>query len=336
MNINWVGLHVFYHDLSRLDHLLVRGIRPIINELKINEDIQKYFFIRYWDGGPHVRVRLLTQDNNFKRVKAEAKKSISSYFEKNPSKVNLEPQRYYNDLNEQEKVLYENHTIKEFKYNPEYQRYGGEYAMRVAESFFKSSSDVSLSLIKRYTDDRNKLYSVAKDMMLLTACSFFPLNEHLIDFFKSYSKYFKVYERNEVNDSKVFRYWNSSYHKQSEQLKNQIKPLISYVSHGEVEQLSALYKYWFTESERTCVELDGLYERQLLIHPLNGKELDSTNNSEKIESYVSYVQSYIHMHNNRLGINPIEESYLAYLIYRTLLTVLEDSESIANLTRGER
>ncbi|MNW64782.1 hypothetical protein D3C74_430930 [compost metagenome] len=44
----------------------------------------------------------------------------------------------------------------------------------------------------------------------------------------------------------------------------------------------------------------------------------------QIELYSIITQSYIHMTNNRLGINPYEESLLAYYIARGLESFLEN------------
>lgn len=329
--IRWLGLHVFYHDLNRFDHLLVTGVYPILDELKIERDVRKYFFIRYWEGGPHIRIRILAQENNVTKTKAVVEQKLISYFKKYPSRVSFDdPQKYYNQLNEQGGELYNNHTIKEFKYNPEYQRYGGQCAMSIAQSYFHLSSDVALNVIKAYMDKRNKLYSIAMDMMLLTTCAFFSVNSHLIEFFKGYSNYFKVYNIREMNDKELFSKWNNSFNKQTHQLKRQMQLLISSIIQRETEQLPALYKHWFSESVKLCTELDRLYKDQLLYHPINGDKLNPINDAEKLEAYVYYVQSYIHMHNNRLGINPIEESYLAYLLYRTLLILIANKESMSN------
>ena len=57
MKQHWVSLHLFYHDNPM--PLLVECVQPMIKELYARHLLQRFFFIRYWQGGPHIRLRLL-------------------------------------------------------------------------------------------------------------------------------------------------------------------------------------------------------------------------------------------------------------------------------------
>lgn len=52
---DWRSLHVFH---PRLDDLLVRGVRPALAAWRREGAITGWFYLRFWNGGPHLRVRL--------------------------------------------------------------------------------------------------------------------------------------------------------------------------------------------------------------------------------------------------------------------------------------
>ena len=56
MNHSWLSLHFFHH--GDLDRLLVECVGPLVLALKREGAIAESFFLRYWNGGPHIRLRL--------------------------------------------------------------------------------------------------------------------------------------------------------------------------------------------------------------------------------------------------------------------------------------
>ena len=57
MNSDWISLHI--HRRGGMDHLLMGGVSPLIEHLRREGVLARWFFLRYWDGGPHLRLRLL-------------------------------------------------------------------------------------------------------------------------------------------------------------------------------------------------------------------------------------------------------------------------------------
>jgi thiopeptide-type bacteriocin biosynthesis protein len=56
MTARWLALHVFYG--ADQDTAIVEAIGPTLRRLRASGSISRYFFVRYWNGGPHLRVRL--------------------------------------------------------------------------------------------------------------------------------------------------------------------------------------------------------------------------------------------------------------------------------------
>src|SRR4051812_9895077 len=74
---DWVSAHVFYHE--NLDALLTDAAGPLVAELAGRGLAGAAFFLRYWDGGPHLRFRALPTDPAHR---AEVERVIAERFEK--------------------------------------------------------------------------------------------------------------------------------------------------------------------------------------------------------------------------------------------------------------
>ncbi|MGY0056727.1 lantibiotic dehydratase C-terminal domain-containing protein [Streptomyces sp. LZ34] len=55
---HWVAVHLFHQ--GDLDTLLLDAVAPALADLAQAGRIQGHFFLRYWEGGPHLRVRVLS------------------------------------------------------------------------------------------------------------------------------------------------------------------------------------------------------------------------------------------------------------------------------------
>ena len=53
---SWLGMHIFYGANPR--PMLLDCVRPLVDELTTLGLLDSYFFMNYWQEGPHVRLRL--------------------------------------------------------------------------------------------------------------------------------------------------------------------------------------------------------------------------------------------------------------------------------------
>src|SRR5205823_5207789 len=90
MSRRWVSLHVFY--ASNANPMLVDCIRPLLARLREEALISRYFFIKYWLEGPHVRLRLLPADGvDDHHVRDVAQAEIERYLRHRPSLYEIDP-----------------------------------------------------------------------------------------------------------------------------------------------------------------------------------------------------------------------------------------------------
>jgi thiopeptide-type bacteriocin biosynthesis protein len=107
----WLSVYVHGDDLTAL---LRSGIRPFVEETRAL--CERFFFIRYWEGGPHIRLRMRPADG----VELEVLRSrVDGAFG----------------------------TVVHAPYEPELERYGGTQRMEIAERQFEASSRAVLTVL---------------------------------------------------------------------------------------------------------------------------------------------------------------------------------------------
>ena len=52
----YLSFYIFYSEPWK--NLLVESVHPLLKKLFDENLINQYFFIRYWEKGPHIRLRL--------------------------------------------------------------------------------------------------------------------------------------------------------------------------------------------------------------------------------------------------------------------------------------
>lgn len=149
MNTNWKSYHMFLWDYSVFDSVIMY-IYSHLND----EEKEKLFFIRYWEGGPHLRVRI--QENASQRIEVILKMAIQNTIKQYPyiRNIELNKEEYYLEtFTDGEKIdvkqmpWYENMSIVEIPYKPELDRYGGRDLIGYSEKLFCISSKLTNKLL---------------------------------------------------------------------------------------------------------------------------------------------------------------------------------------------
>ncbi|MDT0716827.1 thiopeptide-type bacteriocin biosynthesis protein [Staphylococcus chromogenes] len=271
--MNWKSYHIFIHDYTYHDIF----VKDYLSNLLHSENIDNYFFIRYWQGGPHIRLRMKISDAD--KMKDLLVEEVKNFKEIYTTSITLNPDDFYQKQNfygenieSEDLYWYKDLTVIEIPYIPEYNRYGGKEYISYSEKIFKESSKVVLCVLEKQPKLNKKiLYSVLINKLLLNLLP----NEKQEIIMKEYSVFWNNY-----NDISI----------KSEKLKEFINALISFY------KISCI----FNEKE---IEIINKYLNEFIL--LKKK-------NEKVLEYVLF--SHIHMFNNRLGIPPYLESTIADII----------------------
>ncbi len=150
---DWVSVHVFWE--GGLDTLLTGAVSPLVAELAGEGLAREYFFLRYWDGGTHVRLRVLPAPGARLGAEGLIAGRLGDFLARNPSPDGDRSQRYLRTaplLAAREQVpcassLYPNNSAVFLPYRREHGRYGHGRAIQAAERHFADSSRISLRVL---------------------------------------------------------------------------------------------------------------------------------------------------------------------------------------------
>jgi thiopeptide-type bacteriocin biosynthesis protein len=300
MNRTWISLYIYYHEDPT--PLLVGCLKPLVTTLKERQQISASFFVRYWEGGPHVRFRVLpSQPERLPELREHLQERIRAYLHLNPSRAHIDPERYatatayfsrFERGQVQQFALQPNNTVLEVAYVPEYDAYGGELSMPAVEQQFSDSSDVALALLEQDVTSEQRV-GRALLMMLGGLRRFTPDPQEL-------RSWFAVYNRNWMPalqpDPEAFaRVFQTRFERQRERLVRLVDDVLSVSSSSD-----RLFKTWQGS-------LDRLHDHLALHMPITSRD-----------DRVLVGLNCLHMHNNRMGISLPEEAYLTYLVHHAL------------------
>lgn len=129
----WLYLKI-YTGIKTADIILEETMQPLVEYLQENNFILKWFFIRYNDPKPHLRVRFrLNNTNDYDKVLNKINESLKEYIESG----------------EISSIIFDT-------YNREIERYG-ENTIEEAEALFCINSEFTLQCL--HYDDKEKIFA---------------------------------------------------------------------------------------------------------------------------------------------------------------------------------
>lgn len=285
----WLSVHVFYYDAQ--DDLLLDCIRPLAATLRGDGVIDGFFFLRYFEEGPHVRVRTRVPDD-IAAVTAAARidSALQRFLAQRPSRGRLE--------SNVEGPRNADNTFAYRLYEPETDRYGGPAGLAVAEEHFELSSDVAFDLIARTRGDRERRLTFALRALLTGSAAFGLDGDELAQFMTVYAR--AALRRTAMSDSGI-----AGALEQFERGYERLAPAMRALT-GELHEGSAASDpigRWRAGMTGTARQLRQAEAAGLLT------------GGGGIERFLS---SYLHLFNNRLGLPYSTEAYLAFLAARSL------------------
>ncbi|WP_427338053.1 thiopeptide-type bacteriocin biosynthesis protein [Caloranaerobacter sp. DY30410] len=289
--MGWDSYHIFIHETNLHDVFLVKFFSKFIRKLEDNNLLDKYFYIRYWQGGPHIRFRVKKRGENGKYIRQELNKIFDEFNLEYNNSLILKPEDYYRNhkfdgqpVKKEDLYWCDNRTIVEIPYIPEIDRYGGENVIELSEDLFHISSRLSLLILEKIEDNPNKKIIAALDLFSVAI----QILEDKAKFNEIYSSFWAKHRNEKINYSKLTQklidIYSSRYHYIKDNLKN------------------IQYNDWYMNLKTI---LDNIVKNQTKYKTQN-------------QARISILASHIHMMNNRLGVYPQYESMIADVINQVI------------------
>jgi thiopeptide-type bacteriocin biosynthesis protein len=319
----WISFHIYYN--SDPFWLLTEGIRPCVTRARDQGLLGSYFFLRYWENGPHVRLRVkpasadkdaLLRD----RVQAE----MESYISRRPSLIRP-PARYMSEYWQaqfiaeygQEALVakygpegripyFENNSVATIRYEPETARYGGELGIAVAERYFEASSDIAMDVLAGPNgNDFNIALAFAVRAFFYFCLIFFDAEERLA-FCDAYQGRWR--DRDNPNAAAFQRTLSFKFERQRERLRRIYRSCEAVLARSDAASEDC--------DQRWVRLLIDLREDLAAV----GSALSTSDApAGPLGKFGILLPLYIHMNSNRLGLAIPDEVYVAYLVKRTLI-----------------
>jgi hypothetical protein len=328
---HWISAHLFYHD--DLTNVLLGWVQPLVEELCSRQLLASSFFIRYWQGGPHVRLRLLPMAGvSDEKIKACIEEQTHIFLRQTPSVLKVNVQQYkevathlsYLEYGETgDTALYPNNSLRYIPYVPEYEEYGGEEAMPMVEQQFAVSSELVLAALHHQDSVlRQKTTQGLASLFLAMSIEVSDLEQLAC----MAEEYYQAWER---IPAPVQDRFTVLFVQQYQQQRPKIHALLRYLwQHRQctisVEQSSVQIVRWLTSLQELKRGLEQIEVQQRLCVQYPYRTIPLKTN---------ICLRCAHMHNNRLGFVLAEEAYVLYMLKCALRESVDNQEIL--MERGE-
>jgi thiopeptide-type bacteriocin biosynthesis protein len=288
----WISAYLFFDGniySDYCDKFILEVLVPFLETEEYKYLYKKYFFIRYSEAGYHIRVRFF---GSTKILEEELRPLFESIIKQNLKEFITRIKKNNPEQTVDENLFY----MKWVPYEPELDRYGGEEAIKVAEGFFFFSSITAIEIIKRSQDnDRSSKLGKALALMVIMIRKFYIEKENASRFISNYSSnYLKAIAKEEKYHQAWIETFDAGFNRQSEKLIELVNDIWEVLD--EEGELPEVFDNYSKKIDLISRELKILIENNKIIR--SGMVLNVWGSV-----WFSIVPSYIHMMNNRLGVN---------------------------------
>jgi thiopeptide-type bacteriocin biosynthesis protein len=307
----WVYAKVFWR--GDLDELLIDSIRPWVIGVRDRRLIDRFFFVRYWEGGQHLRLRCRLELPSLRSaLEDDLQSKIAIYA---PSKTDAGQW-----------------SVEFDSYEPESLRYGGAEAMDGAEAYFDASSRAALALLPSFTKGSSYRISAAIELLLLQLMGAGLSAQQCASFCRCtlliLSQYFS-----KDGAKRAVALFDEQFEANQSGLAKFVQRVVS--AQSRESSIAAWMKfcgeYWASLARRAetgileCPSLHALEEGAGIPTASEWGEALGFSWEEMVASLsdlqrplLPILLSHVHMTNNRVGVLKQNEPLVGYLAARTL------------------
>lgn len=291
----WWSVYIFYN--GDLEDVLISVVSPIIKVVHPLY-IEKFFFIRYYENGAHIRLRLKCTQNTFEKHVKPLLESIANDF------------AYQVSLNN--KMAY----LQYVPYLTENERYGGINGVILAEEIFQISSKITLQIIGIKNWNCQKALGVAIQLQLISIFFFFEDIKKIESFLlfgqigRMQLALGKFADNDFVND--FIKRQDEVYTRQKDNINLTLND-IWIILNNDVLFDDRIMEMWRYEIRNFALKLRINLADMFSFNTISTNSPVAINEDNEVKKWM-LIDSYMHMTNNRLGIFYKEESYIYFIL----------------------
>lgn len=295
----WLSVHIYRRPVDEV--FLAQVVAPRWERLFGEGWADELFFVRYFDGAPHLRLRL--------RPRVDGR-----------------------ELRGRVESLFEDEDVRWREYEPEVRRYGGPVGLKISEDLFGASSRAVLSLLGGAEEDGGWSYDASLSYGLLmhlallhgVGWSFPELRRFCAALAETWAGFLVRGGGSRSRGRRLddlYRHYDALYQHQ----KEAILPIVEAVWEAfdaEEELEEPWLEGWHGEASVAAAALSRAAADGELWRPedVSGDGTIPEADRRRMIQW-SIVGSWVHMTNNRLGVSNSDEGWLAYLTGRCLAAI---------------
>lgn len=308
---SWRAWHVFIADRANTDRFLLEVVAPEIARLATVQQLDRWFFIRYWENGPHIRLRVDgADDQTFLALGSHLRQHAPEYAASDVSAdTRFDPAAKFDGWHADPSAVpwFGQGEVHEIAYEPELRRYGGPNGLQVAEALFGLSSETAIRVVGATAGDFARTETIALHLTVATLMAVTPDYAARIDFLDRMAASWRGFAPDAMVAEQSAR----------EQFLATRGAMQSFASRLTAPALSNEHWSPFVLAYAAAVraglaELRKLASAGQLISPVMG--IPTRNDGETEAAIKSIALSLIHMMNNRLGMTPLHEYRFAQML----------------------
>ncbi|PYC80216.1 hypothetical protein C7C46_13075 [Streptomyces tateyamensis] len=326
----WLSAHVFHHGTT--DQLITEAVLPLVEELRADGLVRRAFFLRHWERGPHLRVRLQVEPQHAAALRALVEQRLTGYLAAHPGPTDADPEqlgvtlRHLGRLEhggDADPELYRPeppNTVRWIDYRPELAKYGGASGVAVAEDVFDAGSTLAGQVLRQGVNDNARL-GVALQLLLLTSRSLDLDEAATAVFLRSYRERWQGYL---PDAAKMFAAWERQYQHQRAQYAALVEDLRAGRPIGR-----GVGAYW----ERTMAAAVARLRPLVAAGQVWPGEVDRT--APPFVAVAALLCQFLHTTNNRMNVRPQGECFVAFLAHRAVTDSVSRPREPADAARKD-
>lgn len=289
----WAGVHCYLHlDVVQTDRFITECVAPAAQRLIGTGKAASWFFLRYWHGGPHVRIRFRdAQAPDLHQFEEHVRAWLSRQADAAQQLDETGFRAHFGSLDPEQ--WRQHGDVVRAGYLPETERYGGPKGLAACESVFQVSSDIAVSVLR--SDDRSKVLMIGLDLLMAALSA---TGDQALDVVRSARRYFASWDFVEETrtDGQAARDRAEAMRRANPGQWTRRSAQIEQVVHSQPQTTHGVW-------HRAISELMGTLRRLAA-------------DGELIGDPMGIFWSVVHMMNNRLGLSIGDERAISWLASR--------------------
>jgi|GEM_PF-6905345 hypothetical protein len=189
----WHTVSIYYYDANK-DDLLLDCIRPLIITLHDRSWAERAYFIRHWQGGPHLRFQIYANPRVFEQEIAPVIiGEVSAYLQQHPSRGDYSEEDALREYEERSHIAHEqvayvplvpNNSIRIAPSDSRAAIIGSEGTARLLEDYYVATNELAFTIIEQTRNNYTARLNACLDQLVAVAatCPQLPLTRFVISY----------------------------------------------------------------------------------------------------------------------------------------------------------